>query len=399
LSTEYTISVAGVEDAAGNTMPDATWSFTTTNTMDTTPPTVVSNSPANGATNVNVDTNLSITFSEPVNQTQLEIFSYPEIGDGTIAWSDGGRTRTFDPLEPLLDNQQYNINILPGGVVDLAGNGIVNAVTIVFSTGATLAAGRIAGTIAGDPTSDYAQDPSGGIALAIVGFEPVNTVVIAGNNTYDLRNLVDGEYMIFGILDSNGDHEIDVSFGDAFGAYGVDYDVFDDEPDSVIVAGGASVTGINFQLFDHRAVTGTVSYSGAYAAEMHDLAFGLFDVSGFDPEQEPDYGYLGTWPYDTEFYLSSLLDGYPDGSYYVGVILDANDNFLYDSGIDPVGFYGGLPPTSISVQDGSDVNGLLVVLEDPAPTASKKSVAWRTSRREAPAWLRTLTAVAKKTKW
>jgi hypothetical protein len=72
LNTVYTVTLTGVEDPSGNIMPTASWSFTTTNIPDTTPPTVVSSSPADGQVAVDVNSSLSLTFSEAVNQALLD---------------------------------------------------------------------------------------------------------------------------------------------------------------------------------------------------------------------------------------------------------------------------------------------------------------------------------------
>jgi hypothetical protein len=71
--TTYTATIAGgasgVKDAGGNALAaNFTWSFTT---VDTTPPTVASTSPANGATNVSVNGNVSVTFNEAMTASTI----------------------------------------------------------------------------------------------------------------------------------------------------------------------------------------------------------------------------------------------------------------------------------------------------------------------------------------
>ena len=63
-STTYTATLSGAKDVAGNTMSTVSWSFTTAQSSDTTPPTVTSKTPASGATGVAVNTTVTGTFSE-----------------------------------------------------------------------------------------------------------------------------------------------------------------------------------------------------------------------------------------------------------------------------------------------------------------------------------------------
>ena len=405
LATEYTINMTGVQDAAGNTMADLSWTFRTTNTADTTPPTLVSSSPANNAVNVVLDVDLSLTFSEPINQELINIASYPEFGDGSIAWSNGGKTLTFTPTVPLTDDTQYTISALPGSFQDLSGN-LNEATTVIrFSTGPALEAGSFAGTMSGHPGSTTAGDPTGARVFGVVGqittledLQIAGSAIVAGNNTFTVGNLADGDYSSLAIKDSNGDGSIDPTLGDALGAYGVDFVGGDPDPDVFNITGGAHVTGIDFRLFDFSAISGSVSYTGAHADENHALFVGLFDKVGFTPASEPVYGFEAFWPDGTAWSFWQLDTAFPDGDYYVGAFLDANDNLTYDAASDPAGFFGGLPtPTTITVANGSDTNGIVIPIVDPLTTASAQSVAWRKDAKHlAPAWIHNLSAAIKK---
>ena len=395
LGTQYLITLTGIEDIAGNVMPNVSWSFTTTNTADTTPPTLVSTIPANGALNVDVNTFLSLTFSEPISTLGPSLF--PDPGDGDLEVSNGGKTVTFTPYEPLLDNQQYTLTAIPGSFADLSGNLNTQFTEVRFSTGSALAAGSIAGTISGDPTSDYADDPTGARVFAAVGpiFGDVviaGSAVVAGNNTFDIRYLSDTDYTPLAVMDTNGDGLLDPNFGDAIGAYGVDFDLGDFVPDIVTITGGNRVTGVDFQLWDLSVITGTVTYSGSVKGSYF-VGLGLFVTAGFDPSNSPDYEADAQWPDDPEVYF----EGFPDGSYYVGAYMDVNGINGYQPG-DPVGFYGGLPtPTAITIQNGSDRNDVVIPILDP-PTAAQAtgSVTWRGhTTRAKPAWVSQLSKAIK----
>ena len=383
-----TISLTGVQDPSGNTLLDTEWSFTTTNTVDNTPPTLVSTSPANLATGVDVNANLSLTFSEAVNQSEFNVQLAPDPGDGVATWSNGGKTVTFDPTAPLLADQQYTLTIYPLGVTDLAGNGINGLHTVVFTTASSLAPGSIAGTITGDPGSE-ASDPTGATVIAADGrpfesaFNILGSTKVAGNNTYTISHLPDGFYWLLSVLDTSGDGNLDPSDGDAIGAYGADFATSDLDPDSVAVTEGSHLTGINFTMIDPSAISGTVVYTGAAKGD-YPVFVGLFDTSGFSSTDEPvagteAFGVEHVWGFNT---LDQLL---ADDTFYAGAFMDLNNNGTFDAGSDPSGFYGGLPtPTSLNISNGHDISGIVIPISDPAPPANASlSQTWPAAKHNA----------------
>src|SRR4029077_10830976 len=62
--------VYGLTDEAGNAVYCCGWTFTTTNTVDTTPPTVTI-SPVNGTTNAGLNTQVVLTFSKSINPSTI----------------------------------------------------------------------------------------------------------------------------------------------------------------------------------------------------------------------------------------------------------------------------------------------------------------------------------------
>jgi methionine-rich copper-binding protein CopC len=402
--TLYYVSLSSVEDFAGNVMAIATWSYRTTYASDTTPPTLVSSTPADMTANVNVNTNLSLTFSEAINQVELLVQLIPDPGDGILTWGNGGKTLTFDPDLPLAMDQQYNLTILPGGVRDLAGNGIENPVTIRFTTGSAFETGSFAGTLAGDPNSNYASDPTGALVAAPTSFPfggdddfvILGTDVVATNNTYDIGTLPDDVYYPIAVMNTNGDNELDPSTGDAIGAFGANIGMGDFEPDSVTIVGGNRVTGVDFPLFDPSAITGSVWYSGTYSGGSYALWIGVFDAATFDPTEPPQYGTVASWPDFPEFRFNTLDDGLADGQYYVAAYLDVNGNSAYDPSAEPAGIYG--TPTVIDLDNGSDAIDLDIVLVDaPIPGNPATRVVWPAAAGRAP-WLTKLAAAVRNTR-
>ncbi len=374
LGTQYTVTLTGVEDLAGNVMPIATWSFRTSGDPDETPPTVVSSSPADLATQVDVTTDLSITFSEPMDQSYpVEIESSPFHDWSLGGWTNGGTTWVVDSYDSLATQQQYMLLINPTSARDLAGNPL-EPVAIHFTTGSALARGSIAGRVAGDPQSDTAGDPTGALVLAIGDVtEGGGLAVVSEGDTYDARYLLDDDYVLLALLESNGNvDDLDPDVGDAFGFYGVDLRGGDDEIDIVSIVNGNRVTGRNFPLFDPSAITGVVEYFGEFVGEPHEIRVGLWQTVGFDPESEPDYSTFAFWPYDPEWAFVSYDAGPSDGTYYLGAFLDANDSGVFEPVIDPSGFD---TENEIVVDNGSDWIGLFITIFDPVPGATAPAAA------------------------
>jgi large repetitive protein len=136
-STLMGMYVYGLTDEAGNAVYCCGWTFTTTNTVDTTPPTVTI-TPANGTTNAGLNTQVVLTFSKSINPTTINASSV-NLLNGDV------------PLNPATsisrDNRtvvlNYNSGTLPAGatltvtatslIKDLSGNPLTNT-TSQFTT-------------------------------------------------------------------------------------------------------------------------------------------------------------------------------------------------------------------------------------------------------------------------
>jgi len=334
-STTYNIGISGsAMDWAGNNLVASNWSFTTTATVDTKKPSLVSTSPANGATNVSVATNITLTFSEAMNPfSAMEIIVTPEINDGVVTWTNNGSKLNFDPDVDLTDNTQYTLILPAGGLTDLAGNGLDKSYQIVFSTGSTLLPGSIEGTIGGDPLSATASDPEGAIVVASAAppdndGEILGSGLVDNNGDYDINNLPDGWYYPFAILDSNNDGKIDPSTGDAVGAYGVDFTGGGGEFDSVEVVGGNTVKNVDFDLYDPVAILGLAIYTDtAYNGGNYPIYVQAFDTTGFDPlSPQPDFEADASYPDRPDYRFGELDGNLAPGTYYIGAYMDVNFN-------------------------------------------------------------------------
>jgi PKD repeat protein/methionine-rich copper-binding protein CopC len=136
--TTYTaILTNAITDLAGNPLAQTAWSFHTATAPDTTPPTVTTKSPADGATGVALGSVVSATFSE--NVTGVDSASFTLAGPGgnvnaTVGYSSGTLTASLDPFNDLAADTTYTAT-LTSAITDIAGNHL-STVTWSFHTAA-----------------------------------------------------------------------------------------------------------------------------------------------------------------------------------------------------------------------------------------------------------------------
>jgi len=178
-ATQYTVTVAGVQDLAGNVLPTSiTTSFTTGTGADLLHASVVAVNPANGATGTPINTLIQVQFNDRVNPltvtpTSLEVFAPGGILlSGTTSVSSDGLLATFTPAVPLVISTQYQISVT-GTITNLVGLS-VNGFNSTFTTGA----GTIS-TIAGG-----GAPPSGVSATAGQIGRPRGLIADAAGNYY-----------------------------------------------------------------------------------------------------------------------------------------------------------------------------------------------------------------------
>jgi hypothetical protein len=105
--------------------------------FDATAPSTVSSIPASGATEVDVSSDIIITFSEEMDQssTQTSISLLRDTAEvaGTVAWSADGKTLYFIPSEDLEHETTYRI-VVSTGAKDISGNQLAAASEVTFTT-------------------------------------------------------------------------------------------------------------------------------------------------------------------------------------------------------------------------------------------------------------------------
>lgn len=114
-------------------------SKTTGPTADTTPPTVVSTNPANGATGVAV---ITASFSEAMNASTITTATFTVTGPGatpvagTVAYNASTYIASFAPTTALAPSTAYTATITTGAK-DVAGNALASNHVWGFTTSAT----------------------------------------------------------------------------------------------------------------------------------------------------------------------------------------------------------------------------------------------------------------------
>ena len=143
-STGYRATITtAAKDAAGNALAsNFSWNFITAAIPDSTPPTVVANSPTNGANGVALNASVSVTFSKLMANSTLNTASFTLVQNsggvpfaGTV--SVDGMTATFASLTNLAPNAQYTATVSTAAK-DAAGNPLAANFSWTFtSAGAT----------------------------------------------------------------------------------------------------------------------------------------------------------------------------------------------------------------------------------------------------------------------
>ena len=182
--TGYTVNVlTAVKDASGNQLAaQFISSFTTAPAPDNTAPTIVSRTPSNGATSQPINTNVTVTFSEPMDPASINtstITLTPTSGGSavaaTVTYNAGTNTATLDPTVDLAYNTSYTITVTTG-VEDVAGNNLAAQSTSTFTTIQDTVAPTVTAT---SPTAGATNVPRNTI-ITVTFSEAMNPTTING---------------------------------------------------------------------------------------------------------------------------------------------------------------------------------------------------------------------------
>ncbi|WP_412972481.1 Ig-like domain-containing protein [Glaciecola sp. MF2-115] len=179
-NTNYTFTLSGVCDYAGNALSTNSISFTTgSDVADNVAPLLTSYTPASNATDVSVNDPIVLEFDEPIAaDSTMQLYLRPSnlLVPGNISIS--GSTLTFTPDSPLNGNTQYRVYIY-SQIFDFAGNTRSNG-NFYFSTEA-IADGIAPQVVAISPSTDSIDvNPNASIVLTFS--EPMDSATINNNN-------------------------------------------------------------------------------------------------------------------------------------------------------------------------------------------------------------------------
>ena len=131
-NTTYTATISGAKSTSGVAMSAPfSWSFTT----DAAPPSVTSETPAAGATNVAVSTAPTATFNETVQSSTISFTLKNSSGttvSGSATYNSTTNVATFTPASALAYNTTYTATI--SGAKDSVGDPMSSAVSWSFTT-------------------------------------------------------------------------------------------------------------------------------------------------------------------------------------------------------------------------------------------------------------------------
>src|SRR6185369_7988104 len=181
-ATLMTIKVEGVEDLAGNAVVVHTTQFTTAAAPDVSAPQILRTNPFNGATDVPVNTVITLESNEALDPVTINSNTFIVRDNvtgtnlsGTISLSMNGRTLTFAPNTPLAVGRNHSVFFAFQGIQDLAGN-FLSGSNFSFTT--SFAADVIGPQVTGvSPADGLTQAPIN--AQVMVTFnEPVQTLSV-----------------------------------------------------------------------------------------------------------------------------------------------------------------------------------------------------------------------------
>ncbi|OON70969.1 Ig-like domain-containing protein [Hymenobacter sp. CRA2] len=182
---------------------------------DTEAPKLVGTNPKNGATNV-AEQNIRFEFSESVQLKDLSknLLITPSIPDENkykIREERNAFELRFD--KPLAANTTYVFNFRDA-VTDITENNPARNVILAFSTGAALDSGRVSGSVTqlltGTPEADatIALYPAGDTA-DIRRSRPYYQTRTEKSGSFELRNIREGSYRIYALIDKNQNSRYD----------------------------------------------------------------------------------------------------------------------------------------------------------------------------------------------
>jgi Big-like domain-containing protein len=227
------------------------YSVTITSPETDAPPTVTSQTPADGATDVAVDANIGITFSEAVDLADgWYTISCGTSGTHTAAVTGGGSTYVLDPDSDFANAETCTVSLDSTKVTDAGGNALDGTVTWSFTTVA--AAANLPPTV--QANGPYTVAEGGSVSLGATGADPEGGALtyawdLDNNGTYETS----GSTVTFSAaaLDGASSRTVGVQVTDSGGATATDtatVDVTNVAPTATFTAPATAFAGLPFTL-------------------------------------------------------------------------------------------------------------------------------------------------------
>ena len=183
IDTAYQLSISGLCDYAGNVMTGVTYNFTTNSSEsnDTTGPTLVSITPTHQSTDVSVTTSIVLEYSEEVDlRSKPPVTGDSSTGNITVqgTYDVDGNTITFIPDQALQGDTRYTIGLY-SNVPDYAGNTVYGG-TRYFNTQAVT--DTTAPSIVAISPADGSVDVDPSKSLVFTFDEPINNSTLVDEN-------------------------------------------------------------------------------------------------------------------------------------------------------------------------------------------------------------------------
>ncbi len=145
-------------------------------------------------TTVSALTNITVTFSEPVDQTLAEgAFSISPSVSGAFQWNADGTIMTFTPTDSLTYDTVYEITILASNVLDLAGNPMQSNLVHSFTTASEVASFVETGNITGSVLDEDGNGISGA-TVTLAG--TTHTTITGADGNYSFIDIPTGDYTL-----------------------------------------------------------------------------------------------------------------------------------------------------------------------------------------------------------
>ena len=180
---EYSVTVDGVQDLAGNAVIPQTTQFTTGPDADLREPSLIRTNPTHATTDVPVNVVISLEFTErldPVTVTSESFLVRDNVTSqavaGSLSFSPDGRTVNFVPDTALVMDRSHSVFVGNRGILDITGN-LLRIGSFSFTTGSE--EDTTAPQVVGISPSDGSVDVPINVIVFIDFDEPINILSLS----------------------------------------------------------------------------------------------------------------------------------------------------------------------------------------------------------------------------